>query len=275
MFLINPSIGRNIPKELVECESLLLKGEGKETRRCLETKRPSKLSSKVALDVYWLELWLQYHLKSRDLKGNKNDSELMDAVALANAWLQQPQITNANKQRLSYLVYLYYTGFESKNSLPSVNSQSIERSISKNHFFIAFMILLTFATASVIMVLFWHYFNGKGLFNSDLNEQLALRHHVKERDQELIEQYSRLQDYSIANSHLVRAPLARLLGLVELLKDEPLTRNGKFYLQNIMQSCQELDDWTIKMDNILDTDSSSSEEESKVSELAHFLSIEK
>ncbi|MEL7534120.1 MAG: hypothetical protein AAFN10_22625 [Bacteroidota bacterium] len=73
----------------------------------------------------------------------------------------------------------------------------------------------------------------------------------------------------------VRAPLARLIGLVELLKDEPLTKDGKFYLQNIIQSCEELDDWTVKMDDILDSESRNIEAENELAELSHFLSMEK
>ncbi|MFK7924101.1 MAG: hypothetical protein AB8H47_19240 [Bacteroidia bacterium] len=144
---------------------------------------------------------------------------------------------------------------------------------NKNHLMLAFMVLLAFCILSALLIVHRYYIKREYHFSSP--EQKVIQHHVKEHNQALIQHYSRLQDYSIANSHLVRAPLARLIGLIELLEDEPLTRDGKFYLQHIAQSCEELDKWVIKMNTILDPEASSPDDAEELSSLNHFLSIEK
>lgn len=261
--------------ELMSCESLLLKGESNLALQCLETKRSAQLSPQNTFDIYWLELWLQFQLQNRDLNGQQNATNLAESIQLANDWLALENIKSSHKQRLSYLIYLYFIGLET-DIVPSTPLAVVKaKSDTNDHFFNAFVILLAFLGGVITSVLIWFYFSRKGILPPSQKEHLALQHHIKERDQELIAQYSRLQDYSFANSHLVRAPLARLMGLVELLRDEPLTKDGKFYLQNIIKSGQELDEWIQKMDNMLDDNEKSEETANQLSELTHFLSIEK
>ncbi|PTM04404.1 MAG: hypothetical protein DA405_07495 [Bacteroidetes bacterium] len=56
-------------------------------------------------------------------------------------------------------------------------------------------------------------------------------------------QNNELKDITWIQSHIVRAPIARILGLVELIVDEKLIENHilKIYLQSINSSAMELD----------------------------------
>lgn len=83
-------------------------------------------------------------------------------------------------------------------------------------------------------------FNGK-------TAKLAISNDVTERAnhvQAIENQNTRLKEIAWIQSHVVRAPLARLMGLVSLLKmDEgPAAEDAVFMLDNVMISAQELDD---------------------------------
>lgn len=277
LFFSLPKFGfsRTIPQALIECESLLLKGLTQEAQSCLISKKPAELSANSQLSVYWLELWMQYLLHDRDINQKTQQKQLKDASNIATTWLRSATIENQNKQRLSYLVYLYYSGFESNTQFSQISPVIVNSQPQANHFFLAFMILVSVCCIAALLIFSWDRSHRLSSSTRLPQEQRVLQHHVKERNQELIQHYSRLQDYSIANSHLVRAPLARLLGLVELMKEEPLTRDGQFYLQNMAQSCEELDDWVIKMNTILDEQTQSQEANKVLDDLSHFLSIEK
>lgn len=58
----------------------------------------------------------------------------------------------------------------------------------------------------------------------------------------LEEQNGRLREIAWIQSHVVRAPLARLMGLIELLKMEANSdQQRRWVLQSIAKSAQELD----------------------------------
>lgn len=66
---------------------------------------------------------------------------------------------------------------------------------------------------------------------------------VENRTQALINQNKKLMQHAFINSHKVRSPLARILGLVNLLGHEvDLTGNGKEVLRHLSLSANELDD---------------------------------
>lgn len=90
-----------------------------------------------------------------------------------------------------------------------------------------------------------HYANEiKGI-----NESLEIR--VQERTAALNEQNVRLTEYAFVNAHLLRGPLSRILGLVELIRmtkdmDELMT-----YIELLDQSTKELDKVVHKITDIL------------------------
>jgi hypothetical protein len=74
-----------------------------------------------------------------------------------------------------------------------------------------------------------------------INESLNLQ--VQHRTQALINQNKKLLQYAFLNAHKVRSPLARILGLVNLIGHEiELNGNGKELLKHLNLSANELDD---------------------------------
>jgi signal transduction histidine kinase len=75
---------------------------------------------------------------------------------------------------------------------------------------------------------------------SYLNQKLEML--VKERTEQLELQNQQLLHYAFYNAHKVRAPLARILGLIHLLdmEHQPSEEITKFYLQSIHENVKEL-----------------------------------
>lgn len=77
-----------------------------------------------------------------------------------------------------------------------------------------------------------------------------LEQKVIERSQQLNYQNEKFREYSFANAHKVRAPLARIMGLIYLLdKDD---KNTTFYYQELYNAVHELDDIVREMNKILE-----------------------
>lgn len=64
----------------------------------------------------------------------------------------------------------------------------------------------------------------------------------KAQVKEILEQNRRLKDIAHLQSHVVRAPLANILGLLELLKEQDLAGDTEKYVQLMLKAGQELDD---------------------------------
>lgn len=258
---------------LQTCESHLQSFAYQEAFACLQANRPVQLKPEDEYSQQWLVLWLSYHLQIRDSHQAPKE-ELSQAISLAQNWMRTEESSIAQKQQLAYLVYLYFNSFGSDQSSQSSLSVSNLQTDQKHASLLAnaFLIFLLFSLFIVSGIFAWDTYRRKPA-NTSLSK--AFPSQKKERHQSLLQQYTQLQDYSIANSHLVRAPLARMLGLVELLQDEPLTADGQFYLQNLTQSCTELDQWISNMNDILEQKDATRENQQVVEELSHFLSREK
>jgi signal transduction histidine kinase len=85
-----------------------------------------------------------------------------------------------------------------------------------------------------------------------LNENLKTM--VEERTKKINHQLTKLMEYSHMNSHEVRAPLARMLGLLSLLKIENNEEQRKELNDRLYAASQELDDVIKKMNRLLETD---------------------
>jgi len=80
----------------------------------------------------------------------------------------------------------------------------------------------------------------------------SLEELVKEHTEKVQLQSEKLKNYAFSNSHEVRAPLARLLGLVNLWDDKAITPNDRdFLIQNISKSALELDEVVRKLNEVL------------------------
>lgn len=78
--------------------------------------------------------------------------------------------------------------------------------------------------------------NGLSVYFKDISES---RRHVKV----LEEQYQKLKEISWMQSHVIRAPLARIMGLIPLLTDaEENSREKQIALEYLLISAHELDD---------------------------------
>ncbi len=77
---------------------------------------------------------------------------------------------------------------------------------------------------------------------------------VKERSKKVQQQLRQLKNYANMNSHQVRAPLARILGLLGLLKMEKDEEYKILHMSKLFDSSQELDDVIKKMNRLLETE---------------------
>ncbi len=75
---------------------------------------------------------------------------------------------------------------------------------------------------------------------TSMNDGLDLK--VKDRTKELEERNYQLTEYAFINSHLLRAPLARILGLTDLIRLESTDPKTKELMDKMFNSCEELDE---------------------------------
>jgi signal transduction histidine kinase len=75
---------------------------------------------------------------------------------------------------------------------------------------------------------------------TSLNDGLDLM--VKNRTEELEERNFQLTEYAFINSHLLRAPLARVLGLTDLIRMETTDPKTGELMNKLFNSCEELDE---------------------------------
>ncbi|MEJ1223876.1 response regulator [Sediminicola sp. 1XM1-17] len=88
--------------------------------------------------------------------------------------------------------------------------------------------------------------HSKPLMLDDKKSQVVLANNVTERTlyiKAIEDQNEKLQEIAWIQSHIVRAPLARLMGLMNLIKDDipSFTEDQSFYLNEILNSANELD----------------------------------
>lgn len=72
-----------------------------------------------------------------------------------------------------------------------------------------------------------------------LNKNLELR--INERTQQLINQNKKLAAYAYANAHLLRAPVASILGLIDLLERVTLAPDDQALVLYLQKCAKELD----------------------------------
>lgn len=79
----------------------------------------------------------------------------------------------------------------------------------------------------------------------------SLEETVSKRTSELEEQNKQLREYAFINSHLLRAPLARVLGLSFLISKEATSIKDKELISNLLSSAEELDQIVKNISDIL------------------------
>lgn len=78
-----------------------------------------------------------------------------------------------------------------------------------------------------------------------INENLEKR--ILERTSLLDKKNSQLQEYTYVNSHLLRGPLCRILGIIYLLENDLIQDNSVDFLVHLKESASELDDMVKKI----------------------------
>lgn len=68
-----------------------------------------------------------------------------------------------------------------------------------------------------------------------------LEEEVKDRTRKILEQNQKLVDYAYFNAHHLRGPLARVLGLINLIKLQPLNAESADMVEKMAESAAELD----------------------------------
>ena len=84
----------------------------------------------------------------------------------------------------------------------------------------------------------------------DYNEHLEER--VHDRTIELELQNQQLSEYAHINSHLLRGPLARILGIINLLSKSEATAEQKQYLEHLLKASKDLDEVVTKINEVLE-----------------------
>lgn len=82
-----------------------------------------------------------------------------------------------------------------------------------------------------------------------MNEMLEQR--VKERTEELEDRNNQLTEYAFINSHLLRSPVSKILGLINLMEVDK-TSDPQQMIDHLKQSCAELDTVVKKITIALD-----------------------
>jgi GAF domain len=83
----------------------------------------------------------------------------------------------------------------------------------------------------------------------------SLERRVKERTEDLQQKNKQLAEYAFINSHLLRAPLARIMGLVELLQKETPEFSANDIIPYLDASSRELDNVVKKINQAIEDES--------------------
>jgi tetratricopeptide (TPR) repeat protein len=149
-----------------------------------------------------------------------------------------------------------YEYLKAENKLLEAENQ-IEFLIEKNKLTSRNSLLLELLLVAVLLILFFFYrlLRNQWKFRRKLEIiNQNLENEVKNRTKKVYEQNQKLKQFSYRNSHHTRAPVARLIGLADLLSDDP--ESNKELLKEIKVSTEEVDKIIREINEILSDDSS-------------------
>src|SRR5204862_7691914 len=86
-----------------------------------------------------------------------------------------------------------------------------------------------------------------------LNQNETLEEEVQNRTAELVQNNPQLEQYAFITAHNLRAPVARIMGLGQLMKMEKSdTKETKFIIDRLVEASEELDKVIKELNVILD-----------------------
>ncbi|WP_421763972.1 histidine kinase dimerization/phospho-acceptor domain-containing protein [Ekhidna sp.] len=148
-----------------------------------------------------------------------------------------------------------YDYLKAENKLQEAETQ-IEFLLEKNKLTTRNNLLLGLLLLAVLLLLFIFYrlLRNQRKFRRKLEIiNQNLENEVKKRTKKVYEQNQKIKQFSYSNSHLTRAPVARLIGLAELLSDDP--ESNKELLKEIKASTEEVDKIIREINEMLSDDS--------------------
>ncbi|WP_420317007.1 hypothetical protein [Ekhidna sp.] len=147
-----------------------------------------------------------------------------------------------------------YEYLQAENKLQEAENQ-IEFLIERNKLTSRNNLLLGLLLLAVLLLLFFLYrlFRNQRKFRRELEIiNQNLENEVQKRTKKVYEQNQKIRQFSYSNSHLTRAPVARLIGLADLLADDPET--NKELLKEIKLSTIEVDKIIREINEMLSDD---------------------
>lgn len=179
-----------------------------------------------------------------------NDSDKLFELL---SFVQNILITRSNTSPSMNYEYL-----KAENKLLEAENQ-IEFLLEKNELTSRNNLLLGLLLIAVLLTLFFFYrlLRNQRKFRRELEIiNHNLENEVKNRTKKVYEQNQKIKQFSYRNSHLTRAPVARLIGLADLLTDDP--ESNKELLKEIKASTIEVDKIIREINEILSDYSSDS-----------------
>lgn len=137
---------------------------------------------------------------------------------------------------------------EKENALLRSQTMLQEANLRQRNYLLALLIVLSLS-ATFIAALYYRYYNNKKIASDKINkvnEEIKsindnLEHLVHERAEQIKIQNQQLKEYAFFNAHKVRGPLARILGLIQLIKIDPSMVESEKLLDKLEDASEELD----------------------------------
>ncbi|MEQ8628787.1 hypothetical protein [Ekhidna sp.] len=175
-----------------------------------------------------------------------NDSDKLFELL---GFVQNILITRSNSSPAVNYEYL-----KAENKLQEAENQ-IEFLLEKNKLTSRNNLLLGLLLFAVLLILFFFYrlLRNQRKFRRKLEIiNHNLENEVVKRTKKVYEQNQKIKQFSYRNSHLTRAPVARLIGLADLLSDDP--ESNKELLKEIKASTIEVDKIIREINEMLSDD---------------------
>lgn len=91
---------------------------------------------------------------------------------------------------------------------------------------------------------------GKGTDRITMRYKI-LKHNLDEAQNNVYCKDRQIAEFAYYNCHVARAPIARILGLIQLIRKEEIDGENAFFLEKIKECSLELDMITRKMNKVL------------------------
>lgn len=218
-----------------------------------------------------LEQDISLQQKSQRIQKKQIDDQLEQLLLQEKQLMSQKQLIKIESDKLDSLATesgKQQSVIDEQIAILGTKEQVIDLQSRLIYLFVAFLVVLLVLS----VVVFIAYRNKRVLSDKledsneilnkqhnailQLNEELktmneALEDRVKERTQVLQERNEQLTEYAFINSHLLRAPLSRILGLSHLIIKENIAIKDRKIVEALNDSTEEMDKIIRKISDLL------------------------